>query len=389
MNLELGAEQEAFRAEVRAFLGSSRVQEELARVEAAAPKEEIHPAQVYRWLGERGWLAPNWPPEYGGLGRTLVESAIVGEEMSLRGVPDTVRVNTVDIIGFFILLVGTPEQKRRFLPPIAAGELYVSVLYSEPGVGSDLSALTTRAEPAGDGFRVYGTKAYSLRTQFSSYGLCAARTTPSGDKYSGITLFIVPLDAPGVTVQPLPNITDERFNRVTLDGVEVPRDHVVGRVDDGWSLINAALALERTGLDYYAKSRRWLTALLEHAAASGDLLDPRFGPRLARLDAQVEAARLVSWRMISSLARGEIDEPTAAAAKWYASELGRPIARLGVELAGLGGTLSRWDPAAPARGLVDAVYREAPALTFSGGTSEIMLYVVAAAGLRVNDPAPA
>ena len=385
MDPSLSPEQLAFREEVRAFLRTPEVREEVARVWESPRREEVHPERVYRWLGERGWLAANWPRQLGGLGLSMVEAAIVGEEMIFHGVPDTVHVNTVDIIGFFVLLVATPAQKQRLLPPIARGELNVSVLYSEPGVGSDLASLQTRAERDGDGFRITGTKVYSLKTQFSKYGLCAARTNFQADKHRGLTLFLVPLDAPGITVNPLWNVTDERFNEVVLDGARVGPEDVLGPVDGGWQLISAALALERTGLDYYAKARRWLDALLERAAATGQLANPRFSHRMVELDARIEAGRLLAWRVVTSLARGEIDEAMAAGSKWYCSELGRMVTDLALDLEGLEGTLSRWDGEAPMAGLLEAARRETPALTFSGGTSEMMLHVVSAAGLRLHE----
>jgi alkylation response protein AidB-like acyl-CoA dehydrogenase len=385
MELSLSPEQRDFQAEVRAFLRTPEVREELARVWEAPRREEIHPERVYRWLGERGWLAVNWPKPFGGLGKTMVEASIVGEEMIFNGVPDTVHVNTVDIIGFFLLLVATPAQKQRLLLPIARGELNISVLYSEPGVGSDLASLQTRAERDGDGFRLYGTKVFSLRTQFSTYGLCAARTNFQADRYRGLSLLLVRLDAPGVTVRPLWNVTDERFNEVVLDGARVEPEDVIGPVDGGWQLISAALALERTGLDYYAKARRWLDALTARAAATGQLADPRFAHRFVELDARVEAARLLAWRVVTALSRGEIDEPLAAGSKWYASELARPITELALDMEGLEGTLSRWDGEAPMDGLLEAARRETPALTFSGGTSEIMLHVVSTAGLKLHE----
>jgi alkylation response protein AidB-like acyl-CoA dehydrogenase len=383
VDLGFTAEQEAFRQEVRAFLASSEVGEELDRVHRAGPREEPHPEKIYRWLGERGWLAPSWPTEYGGLGRSAVEAAIVAEEMSRHGVPDTVHVNTIEIVGLFLLLAGTPEQKRRFLPPMARGETIVSVLYTEPGVGSDLSALRTSAERAEGGFRISGTKIYSLKSHLAEYGLCAARTRPGANKYQGITLFMLPLRVPEVRISPIWNISDERFNQVVLDGVWVGEENVVGEVDGGWALINAALAIERTGLDYYTKARRWLDAVIERARATGRLGDPAVGPRLAELDAKAEAARLLTWRMIAGLVKGQMDDVAAAVSKWYCSEIGQEVTRLGVEMEGLPGTLSRWDGEAPMDGIVEAAHREVPGLTISAGTSEMMLYLIAGVGLEI------
>jgi len=385
MDLSFSAEEDEFRQDLRAFFAEERVQGILRELERCKPRVEAHSQQIYQWLGERGWLAPNWPVEYGGAGKTAVEAAILSEEMARAGVPDTVHVNTVEIVGLFLLLAGTDEQKKRFLPAMARGDMVVSVLYTEPNSGSDLSSLSTRAVFDGDGYLLYGTKIYSLTTQFAQYGLAATRTRGGMSKYDGITLFLVPLRERGVGIRPLWNISDERFNEVVLDGAWVSPDNIVGPLHGAWELINTALSIERTGLDYYVKMRRWLDAIIARAAKTGRLEDPRIGHEIVRLDAQVEAGRLMVWDIISQLQRGELDNVQAAMSKWYNTEVGRHIARLGVDMEGLAGTLSRWDGEAPMGGLLEAAYRECPGLTISAGTSEIMLYVIAAVGLEIGD----
>jgi alkylation response protein AidB-like acyl-CoA dehydrogenase len=389
MNFALTPEQEQFRREVQAFLSSSEVQAIVRELHRAEPRDEVHPQQIYRWLGERGWLAANWPEEFGGLGKTAIEAAIVSEEMALAGVPDTVHVNTIDIVGTFLLLAGTTEQKRAFLPPMARGEMIVSVLYTEPGAGSDLSGLSTRAERSGDGYKLYGRKIYSLKSFMADYGLVAARTTAGVNPQAGITLFLVPLkagDGPaeGVQIEPIWNITDERFNAITFDGAQVAADRIVGPLDNGWPLINAALALERTGLDYYAKVRRWLNLVIDHARTSGQLRDAHLGQRITALEAHVEAGRLMAWRIISQQARGGLDNVAASMSKWYNTEFARSLTRLALEMDGLESTLSRWDDEAPMGGLLEAAHREVPGLTLSAGTSEIMLHLISSAALQTR-----
>jgi alkylation response protein AidB-like acyl-CoA dehydrogenase len=305
--------------------------------------------------------------------------------MSLHGVPDLTHVLSIDIVGLFLLLAGTPEQKARFLPPLARGEAAATVIYTEPDSGSDLSSLQTRAEPDGDGWRLYGRKVYSMKCEFADYALCAARTKVTDNKFDGITLFTAPLKGDGVEVLPLWNIGNERFDDVRLDGVRVTREEMVGPLDRGWQIINAVLALERTGIDYQAKARRWLDALIERASQMGRLADPAIGQQIAALDAQVRAGRLLAWRVMSNLSRGEIDEVASAMAKWYNTELGKSVVRLALELDGLDGTLSRWDGEAPMGGALEAAYRESPGLTISAGTSEIMLYLIASTGLRIYE----
>jgi len=385
MDFSLTPEQERFRAEVRALFAEKRVAKVCHDLQTLPPGEEPGVHDVYRWLGERGWLAPTWPPRYGGLGAGPVHGAIVSEELGLHGIPDVVHALSVDIVGTFLLKFGTDEQKARYLPPLARGERSATVLYSEPGVGSDLASLTTRAVPDGDGWRLHGRKTYSQKTQFADHAVCAARTSEGTSKYAGITLFMVDLRAKGVHVGALPNLSDERFSDVRLLGVRVAPDQVIGPVDGGWQVITSVLALERTGIDFHAKARRWLDLVLRRALETGRIADPCVAGELVALDAEVQAGRLLAWRVVSLLERGRLDEVAAAMSKWHNSETAQRIALLGAELEGLDGALSRWDGegAAPLGGLLEAAYRESPGLTLSAGSSEIMLYLISASGLKV------
>jgi alkylation response protein AidB-like acyl-CoA dehydrogenase len=384
MEYGLRPEHEQFRGEVRALLAEERVTKLVAEIAHYRPREEPALLDVYRWLGERGWLAPNWPVEYGGLGRTVVESAIVTEEMALAGVPDDAHVLSVDIVGLFLLMVGTDEQKRRYLPPLARGEQIATVLYTEPHCGSDLAALRTRAEPDGDGaWRLNGRKVYNQKSQFGEYALCAARTTESDIRFHGITLFLVPLRSAGVTVAPLWSMENNRFNEVVLDGIRLTREHVIGEVDGGWELINRMLLLERTGIDFQAKVRRWFNLLLGYARENGRLADAALAQRFADLDARLHAARALAWRQVANLAAGAPDPVSSAASKWYATEQAAVLARLSLDTAGLSSTLSVWDPESIVDGILEAAYRTAPTLTLASGTSEIMLYLIASTGLEL------
>ncbi len=376
--------QEQFRRDVRAFLAEDRVVKSVSEIARYAPGEEPAQLDVYRWLGERGWLAPHWPPEYGGLGLGVVESAIVTEEMALAGVPDDAHVLSVDIVGAFLLAVGTAAQRQRYLPALAHGESIATVLYTEPHCGSDLSALSTRAEPDGDGaWRLYGRKRYNQKSQFGDVALCAARTTDSDVRFHGITLFLVPLRSPGVRITPVPSMENNRFNEVTLDGIRLTADAVVGEVDAGWQLINQMLLLERTGIDFHAKIRRWFDLTVAESARRGLLRDPVAAGRIAELDGRLRAGRATAWRMVANLDRGEPDPVDSAAAKWYVTEQARAVVRLAADLLGPDALLSTWDGGEPVEGLLEAAYRVSPTLTLASGTSEIMLYLIASTGLEM------
>ncbi len=383
MEFTLTKEQEEFRAAVCAFLSQERVTAVVEQARALPPRTEPGLIDVYRWLGERGWLAVNWPVEYGGLGRGVVEKSLLTEELIKHEVPDLVHIVSIDIIGQILQLVGTEEQRARLLPPLARGEQSASVLYTEPQAGSDLGALETRAIPDGDGWRLYGRKVYSLKSQFADFALCAARTTDSAVQIHGITLFIVPMRTPGCTVRLLPNMSDEAFCDVTLDGIRVGPLDVIGNVDEGWQMMNQVLPVERTGLEFQAKAKRLLGQLVRHAKETGLLDDPVYASRLVELYTEVEAAHLLAWRVIRDLDAGRLDGLSTAESKWYSTELFKKIARFGGDLLGLDGTLTRWDAEPVCGGRLEAADREGPGITLSAGTSEIMRYLIASAGLKL------
>jgi alkylation response protein AidB-like acyl-CoA dehydrogenase len=374
--------QEAFRREVRDLLRGREAQACLRAIRAAPRRAEPDARPVYRLLGAARLLAPHWPAELGGRGLGAVEAAIAGQELALHGVPDTLYVLSVQIAGHFLLRAGSPEQRTRLLPGMAAGRTFVTILYTEPEAGSDLAALTTEARPDGPGFRLHGRKVHNPKTSQAQLGLTAARVGEAGaNKYAGLTLFLVPLDAPGVAVRPVPGLPPEQLHEVTLDGVAVGPDAVVGEVGAGWSLLSAALAAERTGMDLAARARRWLDAAISLPPGGGgsgwggtatDDLES-----VGRLGAEVEASRLLAWQAVLDLGEGRLGVAQAAVAKWYASLAAQRVAWWAADQAGLAGTLTRDDEAAALGGLVELALAEAPGLTLSAGTSEMMLQLVA------------
>jgi alkylation response protein AidB-like acyl-CoA dehydrogenase len=367
------AEHERFREQVRAALRGPGVRTALAKAEATGQREpDLHP--LYRELGELGLLAAHWPGEYGGRGLTFTHTAIAAEEMVRSGIPDTLHVNTIQIVGQFMLMSGTPQQKQRHLPGLASGEHFASVLYTEPWAGSDLGSLRAVAERDADGYRITGTKVFSLKTRFADLGLCAARTAQGGSKYQGISLFLVDLHASGVRVSTIGSIAAEQFHQVELDAVWVPGEALIGREGDGWALLGKSLAIERTGLDYYLKTERWLGAALDCLAGDDSAsADGRELERIGRYGAAVEAGRLLCWDVLNSITAGHVPETAAAIAKYHTSELAAEIARWGAGLP----TPAQRLAGGPATILASA-YLEAPGVTLAGGTSEIMLQLIAA-----------
>jgi alkylation response protein AidB-like acyl-CoA dehydrogenase len=368
-------EQQRFRADVRRSLRSAEVRAATADATSADGVEpDVRP--LYRLLGELGLLAVHWPAEFGGADRPLTDAAIVAEELVRAGVPDTLHVNTIQIVGQFLVMAGSAEQKRRHLPALARGERFASVLYTEPDAGSDLGALRTVAEPDGDGYRITGTKVFSLKTRFVDLGLCAARTTPETGKYQGISLFLVDLSAPGVTVTMLPGVGDEHFHRVDLDSVAVSGDDLIGPRDQGWPLLNEALAIERTGLDYHLKAEHWLAAALEALIErEPDSSHDAYLEQIGRWDGALAADHVLAWEVLTGLAADRVDQVAAAVAKYHSSELAQGIAAWAADIPGPEQRANRTRAAVT----LNSAYREAPGLTLSAGTSEVMLQIMAAA----------
>ncbi|TDP95210.1 acyl-CoA dehydrogenase [Labedaea rhizosphaerae] len=338
--------------EVEAVLASPRARAAFA---AMAAEREPDPRPLYRLLGDQRLLAVNWPTAYGGRDLSGRCAAAVVGALIAGGVPEVLHTLSVQICGNFLLAAGSAEQRAALLPGLASGAITMTVLYSEPDVGSDLSALGTTAEPDGTGWRIRGRKVYSVKTSMADYGLVAARTSAEVTQYQGISLFLVPLDAPGVTVEALDSLADEDFADVRLDEVHVPAAAVVGPVGGAWPLITEALALERTGVDYVAKADLWLRTAPE---SNG------------RLRTRVAAARALSMRCVDSIDAGRVDPVGAAATKHWTSETARAVAWWCTDIG-----------AAREPGRLESAYREAPGLTISAGTSEMMLELVANSGL--------
>lgn len=372
---------ESFRTRVRELLAEPRVRDIADAIAALPPGAEPGPLPVYRWLGELGWLAPAWPAEYGGLGYGPVQAAIVTEELVRAGVPDDIFMLAIGIVGTFLLRAGTDRQRADHLPALARGERFAAVLFTEPECGSDLASLRTRAVRDGDGWRLYGTKTYHQKSDVADIGLLAARTTGDPPTIYGITLFLLPLRAPGLHIEPVPGMANDRFMRVVIDGVRLTGQDVIGKVDEGWQLLNEMLLMERSGIDFHAKARRVLDRLIARAGASGRLDDPRYALTLADLDARLRAGHALAWEQVRRQEAAAPDQVGSAMAKWYVTEQIRPLLHAGADIDGLDTMLTSWDGQAPDGGAFEAAYRLGPAHRLASGTSEIMLYLIAANGL--------
>jgi alkylation response protein AidB-like acyl-CoA dehydrogenase len=387
MDFRFGTAEEGFRAEVRAFLDESLPQDwdHQFNRETAEGLEQLwaFARDLQRELGRRRWLALAWPPEYAGLGAGIMQQVVFNEEMGYRRAPTFGLNMGVYWVGPTLMLYGTEEQKRRFLPRIASGEEVWCTLYSESGAGSDLAALQTRAVLEGDYWVINGQKIWSSMDHRAHWGWLAARTDPDAPKHKGISLFIVPMDAPGITIRPLINMAGHHgFNQVFFDKVRIPRDYLVGEMNRGWYMLAVSLDFERTSISGVARTQglwdsivRWARSLPVGAV--------RGRARLALADRgiEIQVGRMLSYRVASIQSAGRVPNYEASAAKLFASELSQRVAATGVELLGLYGQLRPGSKWAILRGRIARTFLTSVAETIGGGTSEIQRNIIAQRGL--------
>ncbi|MBU9763818.1 acyl-CoA dehydrogenase [Mycobacterium sp. TNTM28] len=330
-------------------------------------------AAWYATLGRRGYTVPHWPPEHGGLGYTEQQAAVVRSVLAAHGagLPDHYFVPLM-LIGPAIMAWGTAEQQQRYLPGIVAGADMWCQLFSEPGAGSDLASLATRAVPEGLSWRINGQKVWSSFASESRYGMLLARTDPDQPKNAGITCFLVDMAAPGVTVRPLRQLTgDEHFCEVFLEDLVLGPETVLGEVDDGWRVAMSTLNAERSGLsETSSASGVPLAPVLDLARRTGGWDDPVVRDRLVDLYAVEHALALTNLRSLAE-SRTPAGSPTGSITKLVLSELSQNIAELGFELAGA--EAAYWDGPMPpeTHNLLDS-----RRFTIAGGTSEVQRNIV-------------
>ena len=338
-------------------------------------------------LAARGWIAPAWPKEYGGAGMTVMQQFIFNQEMASAGAP---RGGNYGIgtgwAGPTIILYGTEEQKQKYLPPIVKGDAIWCQGFSEPGSGSDLASLQTRAVRDGDDFVINGQKIWTSGAQFAHWMFMMARTDPDAPKHKGISYFLVDMKSPGITVRPLTNLANQNmFNEVFFEDVRVPAKNLVGELNRGWYIGTTTLDFERSSIGSAVGIRLQLDGLVEYAKEhekDGTSRTARLSSLKTELaDRYVEAnvARLMSYRVVTMQAKGMVPNHEASMTKLFASELNQRIARTGMKVLGLYGQLFGDD--APMKGRYESSYMTSLSSTIAGGTSEIQRNIIATRGL--------
>jgi len=385
MEIAYTPEQERLRQELRGYFGELMTPE--VRAALAGGDDDLGDGQAYRsvvrQLGRDGWLALGWPAEYGGRGGTTFDQLIFTDEAARARVP--VPFLTINTVGPTIMRFGTPSQKAFFLPRIAAGEIHFSIGYSEPEAGTDLASLRTTAVRDGEEYVINGQKMWTSLIQYADYVWLACRTDPAAERHRGLSIIIVPTDAPGFSWTPVPTVAGVVTSATYYSGVRVPVTSLVGEENRGWALITNQLNHERVALTSAAPVQAALADVRDWAAstklASGErVIDAEWVQlNLARVHAKAEFLKLLNWRVAS--AGGVLGPADASATKVFGTEFAVEAYRLLMEVLGAAAVARSGSPGAVLAGRIERAHRAALILTFGGGTNEVQRDIIAATAL--------
>jgi len=388
MHVALTPEQIALREELRDYFAALVTPE--VRAGLASATGEFGDSHVYRdvirQLGTDGWLGIGWPKEYGGQARSMVEQLIFTDAAAVAGVP--VPYLTLNTVGPTIMRFGTDEQKDYFLPRILAGDLHFSIGYSEPGSGTDLASLRTRAVREGDEWVINGQKMWTSLIQYADWIWLACRTDPDLPRHKGLSMILVPADAPGFSYTPVHTVAGVGTSATYYEDVRVPVGNLVGELNGGWALMTNQLNHERVALTSSAPLahslalvRRWAQ---ETKAATGErVIDAEWVQiALGRAHARTEALTLVNWKLAADADAGIALSPAeASATKIYGSELATEVYRTLMEIVGPDAAVTGDSEGAVLAGRLERYHRSALVMTFGGGTNEIQRDIIGYVGL--------
>ncbi|PIX22020.1 MAG: acyl-CoA dehydrogenase [Deltaproteobacteria bacterium CG_4_8_14_3_um_filter_43_13] len=381
MDFRFSPEEERFREEVRQFLDTEVTDEMIEEVERGT---EIgigpHCWELMRRMGKRRWLAPAFPEEYGGMGATRWQQFVLSDEMTYhRAYP--LHLCGVGIVGPTLLQYGSEEQKQKYMPPIARGEIEFALGYTEPEAGSDLANLQVKAEKKRDFYVVNGQKVFNTGCHFSQYVWLAARTDPSASKHKGISLLIVDMKTPGITVRPLWVMDGERSNEVFYDDVKVPAGNLVGEENRGFYYILTALAHERSFP--VGNLRRTFEDFVDYVKEEGLGKDPLVQQSIAQLATELQALCLLCYRVTWLIQRDTSPHWEAPMVKVYMTEFMGRFSDTAMEIMGPYGQLQAGSKWVPLKGRIEKLYRHAARRNISAGTSEIQRNTIATVGLKL------
>lgn len=390
MDFEFSAEEQAFVEEARRFLAAERSRGDLAGVFAPGREADSQLADTparrafMQRLSEAGYLGMSWGREYGGQERAGVFDYLLNEELASVGAP--LIGKGVGCIGKTLIAHGSEKLKREFLPKILAAEVEFALGYSEPGAGSDLASLRLRATRLEGGWQLDGQKMWTTSAHFADWYWVAARTDPEAPRHKGISVFLLPMRQPGLTVTEVKTMGGHRTNQVFFDAVFVPEDYLVGELNRGWVYVCEALDYERFTMFTVGPLRVKFDALVELLRITqrdGQPLCevPAIRSGIARLAAELESATMLQRRVIAAALKGAVPSVEAAMYKLYSTELGRRLADFALDALGAEGLLSEGSPDALAGGRWEHSYRATVVDTIGGGASEVQRNIVARRGL--------
>ncbi len=384
MDFSYSPAEEQFRDEVRVWM-EANVPDDLR----GGKDEDLEPAERWRrgldWhqkLHEGGWVGLWWPEEYGGRGASLLEQAIFNEEMSRLGVSQGVNLSGISLLGPTLMHWGTEAQKQRFLPKILPAEHIWCQGYSEPGSGSDLASIQTRAVEDGDQFVVNGQKVWTSWAQYSDWCFVLVRTDPDAPKHKGISYILVDMHSPGVTVRPLVQINgDAEFNEVFFEDVRVPKENLVGDLNQGWMVAITTLMFERVSSSSFYRFEKLLPQLHEVARrielnGRPAIEDEAVRQQLAQFSIEAEAAKYNELRRLTRQLHGQPPGPEGSFSKILASELNMRVVDFAMELLGPYAVLAKGSPFAVDQARWSYRMLSARGGTIAAGTNEILRGVI-------------
>ena len=379
MDYDLGERADALRLRLRALI-EDQVPDDFLGAFTDDPDDLALTQRFCKTLAAEGLLALAWPTEWGGGGGSVWEQTVVREEMWAHHEPRGAQYMGINWVGPALMRHGTPEQRARHLPPIAAGEVIWCQGFSEPEAGSDLASMRTRAVPDADGWLVTGQKVWTSYAGMAGWCVLAAATEPDAPASRRLTLFLLPMDRAGLSVRPIPSMLGpHHLNELFLDEVRVGPEDVLGEVGGGWRVIRDALAYERVGIARYARCDALLARVRAALGDEWDALPAGLRSRWVRAMVDVRVARLLAYTAVGEQERGEPADATASMARIATTQCDQSVAELLMEAAGPDGL--EGGRRAFLHGAVDDHWRYAQAATVSSGTIEVQRMLVARAAL--------
>ena len=386
MEFALTPEQEQFVKDFQNYLRTHMTPELKADLDKEISYSESPICRKFiRQMGQDGWLGVGWPKEFGGQGRSPIEQHLFFEIAHYEGAP--LPVLPLNTVGPALMRFGSEEQKKEFLPPILRGEMEISIGYTESDAGTDLASLKTSAVKDGDYYIINGAKVFTSLAHTSDYIWLAARTDPNAPKkHHGISVFLIPLNTPGITIKPLYTMPGERSNYTFYDNVRVPKSCLVGEENKGWKYITTQLDFERIMLSPSSPMKRNIEDAIQWAKETKVdgkpvIEHPGVKTRLAELIMEVEVLKMLNYQVAWLISNGVVPYAEASMVKVFGSELYQRVNGTLLQIMGQYGQLQAQSKWAPLRGRVEKAFRSDIVFIFGGGAIEVQKNIIAMAGL--------